>query len=504
MLFEEIPSLTIAKDSEPSTGPATPPIAGETWRSLFDKLVMERKNLKWRPVATVIDDGKKDNQEASATVSDADEEFVTSAPKVNEYMHMPIPDNYDSRVSPIGLPAGFEWTTISTSEDRLAAFLDANALEDLEENFKLGWTKAHMERQLGFRPQPELVIKNQSAADKSSQSSEKSTTKPNNNQGHSILARPAIYIAVQTNGSTGPKKLVAFVAAVPTTLRVWDKVREFYMVRQLCVHKSMRNHRVARVLVKELSRRVHQAKKDEVTSLACDPAPPAIFTLGVEMPFHFLTQFAAYHRTLNYQKMIDTGFSPSITLDQCSVTEYGSKLENLLPFDPNQDLHLVFPFVSNFYERFKIGISYNGAEFARRYGPRKGYTLSYVLWSSSNASSSSSSASSDRKPLGFFSISELRYDMQADNLKGKFIRIAYLDVIFPVENLALIQSAILIANELGFDEVEIGGNMEHLAGVVERYPELKFRPGTGRALQYIHNWRCEEISPKDWSLSENN
>lgn len=500
MLFEEIPSFTSAKDSTPADGPENPPIAGETWRSLFDKLVMERKNLKWRPVATIIDDGKSNKKEESATVSDADEEFVTSAPKMNDYMHMPIPDNYDSRVSPIGLPAGFEWTTISTSEDRLAAFLDANALEDLEENFKLGWSKAHIERQLGFRSQPELVTSSKAAG-------EKSTVKSNNNQGSSILARPAIYVAVQTNGSTGPKKLVAFVAAVPTTLRVWDKVREFYMVRQLCVHKSMRNHRVARVLVKELSRRVHQAKKDEVAASACDPAPPAIFTLGVEMPFRFLTQFAAYHRTLNYQKMIDTGFSPSITLDQCSVSEYGQKLENLVPFEPSQDLHLIFPFVSNFYERFKIGISYNGAEFARRFGPRKGYTLSYVLWSAPSAASSSSStgtAASDRKPLGFFSISELRYDMQAEKLKGQFIRIAYIDIIFPVENLALIQSAILIANELGFDEVEIGGNMEHLAGVVERYPELKFRPGTGRALQYIHNWLCEEISPKDWSLSENN
>lgn len=494
MLFEEIPSLTIAQDTEPSVGAAEPPMSGQTWRSLFDQLVMERHNLKWRPVATILDKSKPGDKEESVSVSDADEEFVTAAPKMNDYMHMPIPDNYDTRVSPIGLPSGFEWVAVSPKETRLSTFLDVNSLEDTEENFKLGWTVAHIERQLGFRPQPELV-----SAVKQSQ----------HNQGSSILTRPAVYVAAQTNGSTGPKKLIAFVSAVPVMLRVWDKVREFYVIRQLCVHKQMRGHRVARVMVKELSRRIHQLRKEEATASGVNAAPPAIFTLGVQMPFRFMTEFAAFHRTLNHKKMVDTGFTPAISSPQCSVDEYGPKLENLIPFNPNQDLHLVFPFVSNFYERFKVAISYNGAEFANRFAPRQGYTSSYVLWNSPSSSSSSSASSAsptttNRKPLGFFSISELHYDMKSEKANGQIIRVAYIDIIFPVENVALIKSAIIIANELGFDEVEIGGNMEHYKGIVDRYPELNFRPGTGRALQYVHNWLCDEIDAKDWGLSENN
>lgn len=498
LLSEEIPELECARDFAPCLGAETPSIEGETWRSLFDKLVMVRGTTKWRPVAVEEEKRGKGEEKEGVVVTEADEECVTAGPKMNDYFHMPIPDNYDGRASAVGLPKGYEWVAIDPKRpadlQRLTCFLAANALEDKEENFKLGWTSAHVERQLQYRVPPEL--------EREARAKKEAVEKKIEGDG---LELPPLYVAVQASNT---QKLVAFVAAIPVRLRLWHKVRQVYMVRQLCVFEKLRSMRVARVLIKELSRRIHLACKQQVgfaprvsnekdgSEAEAVECLPAFFTLGVHMPFRFLTEFAAYHRTLNHAKMTQAGFSPTISAEESGVSHLGSILPNLLPLLPT-DLPLVFPFVSSFFERFKIAISYNGAHFAHRYLPRDGYTFSYVLWSSS-------SPSPLRKPIGFFSFSELHYDMSAPDAPVKQIRIAYVDVIFPVDNLSLIKSLILIAHQLGFDEVEIGGNMEHLPLIIERYPELMFKPGTGRALHYIHNWMCDEIEPKDWSLSENN
>jgi glycylpeptide N-tetradecanoyltransferase len=467
LLFDLVPSLDFAADQSPAVGTLEPPIVGETWKTLFEKLVLTRRNVSWRPVATILDPISSSSDDA--TVSSAlDEEISTSAPKQNQYFHMPLPDNYDTQDKPVSLPGGFEWVHLDMAkhEDlkRASVFLDANALQDQEEQFKLGWTVTHFERQLRCVITP--------------------------NRAHEGRLEPQdkpIILAVQTNGATGPKNLVAFIAAIPVHLRLWSKVERFYLVRQLCVHRKMRGHRVARVIVKELSRRVHHQphKSDSTTK----PAIPAIFTLGVPMPFRLLNEFGAYHRTLQYQRFLDAGLKPTIDPKDVSVSHF-KLLPNLRPMRP-EDLHIVFPFVSEFLERFKAAISYTGAEFAHRYASRPGYTYSYVLWNHENT-----------KPIGFFSISELHYNMLFATAKVKDLKIGYVDIVFPVANVDLLKSMLAVADQLSFDELEIGGNMEHeqVIGV----EELRFNPGTGRAFNFLHNWLSDDLGPKDWALSENN
>lgn len=446
-----------------------------------------------------------------------DEAFVTSGPKVNRFMHMPLPDNYDSHTSPIAVPRGFEWVELKVNDPaspdfaRLATFLNANALQDTDEQFKLGWTPVHFERQLRCSTPPVLQAGAHKAAN----------------------ALKPIYVSVQTDGTTGPKNLIAFIAAIPIELRVWNKVERFYLVRHLCVHKKVRGHRVARVVVKELSRRVHEVcrlhsdapsssgaqpqihEKSQVSgsnntgnsSHNADassssntgnanntgnarPCLPAIFTLGVNMPFRQICEFSAFHRTFQFERFVKAGLHPTIEQKDVDISHFKC-LPNLAPFEMN-DLPIVFPFVMSYLERFKIGMSYTGAEFAHRFGNRAGYTNSYVLWSSGV----------ERKPVGFFSFSELKYEMLSPEVSVKALKIAYADIIFPSNNLELVKSMLVIAKDLGFDELEIGGNMEHEE--IVKHEELHFKPGTGRALQFTHNWLCDEIQPKDWSLSENN
>jgi glycylpeptide N-tetradecanoyltransferase len=479
LLLEQIPQLNFASDVTPGVGSLVPPIAGETWRSLFSKLVQARRNVMWRPVATVLESSAPSTSDG-ATVSEVDEEIVTSGPAMNQFMHMPLPDNYDVQDKQAALPKGFEWVALDPHVPdhlaRITAFLDANALQDSEEQFKLGWSAAHFQRQLAH-PSP-LV----SAAEAKS----------------GVSHPPPIWAAVQTDGTSGPKNLVAFIAALPVHVRVWSKVQFFYLVRQLCVHRKMRGHRVARVVVKELSRRVHQRVdaenlKLQAAHLPTIDYPPAVFTLGVPMPFRLMTSFGAYHRTFQYKRFIQAGLKPTIDPKDATVAPY-TKLENLVPLEAD-DLPVIFPFVSEFYERFKIAFSYTGAEFAHRFLNRPGYTFSYVLWSNDPSPAI-------RRPIGFFSFSELHYDILSLNATVKQLKIAYTDVIFPVANIDLVKSMLVIAHDLGFDELEIGGNMEH--SEIVTHPDLHFKVGTGRALNFFHNWMSDDVEAKDWAISENN
>ena len=588
LLWESLPALDFARDVSRSVGALQPPVVGETWESLLEKLVLRRENASWRPVGGVevnlvatastaavghgVASGGASSVEAGSSLtvetisgehprregevvelsssleswSSSSSSSIGGSPKVNRFMDMPLPDNYDGQPTRVAVPKGFEWVDLSLAVDafgvgprgghvvpsdmsRLVEFLDANALQDSDEQFKLGWSRVHFERQLecpsALVLQRDVVPQHHTRHNRNDDDNEESNPSP-----HQHL--PPHYIAVQTDGTSGPKNLIAFIAAIPIHLRVWNKVEPFYLVRHLCVHRKMRGHRVARVVVKELSRRVHQQCKKLASTTDCSsssssssssggggststspsqsvssssssntsssqnhpssrPSIPAIFTLGVHMPFRQLTEFGAFHRTFQYDRFVNAGLHPTIEKKDVPVSHF-HKLQLLAPFDMN-DLHIVFPFVTHYLERFKFGISYTGVEFAHRFGNRPGYTSSYVLWSSSDTLT--------RKPIGFFSFSELKYEILA-NVAVKELRIAYADLVFPANNIDLVKSMLVIAHDLGFDELEIGGNMEN-EGIV-KHEELHFKQGTGRAMHYIHNWLCDEIEPKDWSLSENN
>lgn len=66
----------------------------------------------------------------------------------------------------------------------------------------------------------------------------------------------------------------------------------------LCVHKRLRDRRLAPVLIKEVTRRVN----------LCD-VWQAVYTAGVVLPMP-VAQCRYFHRSLNPKKLIEVGFSP--------------------------------------------------------------------------------------------------------------------------------------------------------------------------------------------------
>ena len=94
------------------------------------------------------------------------------------------------------------------------------------------------------------------------------------------------------------RKLVAFISAIPVHLRVRDKVVLCSEVNFLCVHKKLRGKRLAPVLIKEVTR---------ISNL--DQVWQGLYTAGVVLPRPVST-CRYYHRSINWQKLYECGFSP--------------------------------------------------------------------------------------------------------------------------------------------------------------------------------------------------
>lgn len=82
-------------------------------------------------------------------------------------------------------------------------------------------------------------------------------------------------------------------------------------VNFLCVHKKLRKHRLAPVLIKEITRRVHlknmwQAVKNTVFFVFVKFHQ--IYTAGVLIPTP-IGEARYYHRSLNPKKLIESNFS---------------------------------------------------------------------------------------------------------------------------------------------------------------------------------------------------
>uniref|UniRef100_A0A1I8B0L0 glycylpeptide N-tetradecanoyltransferase n=1 Tax=Meloidogyne hapla TaxID=6305 RepID=A0A1I8B0L0_MELHA len=68
-------------------------------------------------------------------------------------------------------------------------------------------------------------------------------------------------------------KLLAFIAAIPALIRIYDKTVQMVEINFLCVHKKLRSKRLAPVLIREITRRVNLSGIFQAT-----------FTAGIIIP----------------------------------------------------------------------------------------------------------------------------------------------------------------------------------------------------------------------------
>lgn len=173
------------------------------------------------------------------------------------------------------------------------------------------------------------------------------------------------------------KKLVAFIAAVPVTLRLNRSQKDIPSVEInfLCIHKKLRSKRLAPVLIKEITRRVN---KQDIWQ--------ALYTAGIVLPLP-VASCRYTHRPLNWSKLHDVGFShlPPDKSKAQMVAHYAipnaTRTPGLRPMEA-RDLDAVFDLLHKFQKRYDLVQVFEKEELSHwllggEYG--KGVIKTYVV-----------------------------------------------------------------------------------------------------------------------------
>ncbi|MBZ3887372.1 Glycylpeptide N-tetradecanoyltransferase 1 [Sciurus carolinensis] len=187
-------------------------------------------------------------------------------PKLGEVVntHGPVePDKDNIRQEPYTLPQGFTWDALDLGDrgvlKELYTLLNENYVEDDDNMFRFDYSPEFL--LWALRPPGWL---------------------------------PQWHCGVRVVSS---RKLVGFISAIPANIHIYDTEKKMVEINFLCVHKKLRSKRVAPVLIREITRRVH-----------LEGIFQAVYTAGVVLPKPVGT-CRYWHRSLNPRKLIEVKFS---------------------------------------------------------------------------------------------------------------------------------------------------------------------------------------------------
>ncbi|RCK58746.1 Glycylpeptide N-tetradecanoyltransferase [Candida viswanathii] len=228
------------------------------------------------------------------------------------------------RDEPLPLIEQFEWSTIDLANDKeldeLYQLLYDNYVEDVDASFRFKYSREFFQWALkppGWRKDWHVGIR------------------------------------VKATG-----KLVSFIAATPVSVKLnkSGKRIDCVEINFLCIHKKLRNKRLAPVLIKEITRRVN---KQDIWQ--------ALYTGGSILPTP-LTTCRYEHRPINWSKLNDVGFShlPPDETKSSMVAKYtlpnATKLPGLRPMT-EKDITPVLELLYKYQERFDIVQLFTEEEF---------------------------------------------------------------------------------------------------------------------------------------------
>ncbi|KAI2810076.1 hypothetical protein RDWZM_002853 [Blomia tropicalis] len=458
---ESVANGLLVNNKEPATGSSG--ISLE--KNSNDSLISESKKVENLQKALEFFKLAQQNQALvqPKTVEDAKKkkfEFweTQPVPKITEEIsdvNEPIDTNEDvSKVRKEGLPLpdGFVWTSIDIDNENelkeLYTLLYENYVEDDDNMFRFNYS-------------PEFL---------------RWVLKP---PGWRMDWFTALRVAPKA-GSTKNGKLVGFVSAIPTTVRVYDKVIKAVEINFLCVHKKLRSKRMAPVLIKEVTRRVN-----------LNGIWQALYTAGVYIPKPIST-CRYYHRSLNPKKLIDVGFSSltrnmnmSRTVKLYRLPET-TLIEGLRPLDPKKDLKQVALLMKEHMKKFDLAPQFSNEELAHWLTPIPDVISSYVV-------EKSKSGSNKKEIVAFFSFYILPSTVM-NHKTYKDVKAAYSFYNVTTGDISLndlMQDALIVAKNAGLDVFNALNQMENNSFL----QNLKFGSGDGSLHYYLFNWKCSPLDP---------
>lgn len=247
----------------------------------------------------------------------------------------------------------------------------------------------------------------------------------------------------------------------------------------LCVHSKYRSHRLAPVLIKEITRRVH-----------LENIWQAVYTAGVLLPKP-IAKCTYYHRNLNIQKLLDVKFtylSPNMNLARAKAIYKLPKETSIhgLRKMERKDVEQIFKLLNSYLERFKIKPFYSLEEVAHWFIPRDKVVYSYVV------------EDFDKNIItdfiSFYSLpsSVLNHDVH----KTLYAAYSFFNINTSVSYKELVKNALILAKANNFDVYNCLDIMEN--GNI--FNDLLFGKGDGSLKYYLYNYQCPTVQPNELAL----
>eukprot|EP00240_Pyramimonas_obovata_P001354 CAMPEP_0118933616 /NCGR_PEP_ID=MMETSP1169-20130426/12087_1 /TAXON_ID=36882 /ORGANISM="Pyramimonas obovata, Strain CCMP722" /LENGTH=429 /DNA_ID=CAMNT_0006876399 /DNA_START=60 /DNA_END=1349 /DNA_ORIENTATION=- len=353
----------------------------------------------------------------------------------------------DVRQDPYPLPNDFEWCECdmreATEVDEVYKLLNLNYVEDDDNMFRFDYSREF----LAWALQPPGFKK-------------------------------MWHIGVRVSSS---KKLVAFITAIPATIRIDDKEMPMVEINFLCIHKKLRSKRLAPVLIKEITRRVN-----------LNDIWQASYTAGVVLPKPIST-CRYWHRSLNPKKLIEVGFSP---LHKRMTMARTIKLYKL-PTEPatpgfrqmtDADVPQVTALLQAKLKAHRLAPVLDEAEVKHWLVPRKNVIDSFVV--------EDPTTKTITDYVSYYTLpSTIIGNDQYKQLKAAY---CYYYVANTVNIKVLMNDALIMAKLDDYDVFNALDIMENH----EFLKELKFGIGDGHLQYYIYNWRIQggEMQPPNVGL----
>lgn len=268
------------------------------------------------------------------------------------------------------------------------------------------------------------------------------------------------------------QKLVGFISAIPATIKTFDIELKMVEVNFLCVHKKLRSKRLAPVLIKELTRRVHQLGISQ-----------AVYSTSAVLPKP-IASCRYWHRSLNTRKLIELNFSSltrNMTLQRALKLNRLPEITKTTGLRPmtSQDVPVVHDLLKEHFKVFSLSTVLTLEDVEHWLLPQDGVIDTYVV------------ESIDETVTDMVSFYTL-YSMAQDHQVHKVLKAAY--VVYCITKatplLQLMEDVLVICKAKGFDVFSALDIMNNKAFL----EPLKFRMGDVHIQYYLYNWRCPDIT----------
>lgn len=347
---------------------------------------------------------------------------------------------------PYNLPNLYEWITCDIDSEEMCGeiynLLSNNYVEDDENMFRFNYSKEFLRWAL----RPPGYFKNW-------------------------------HIGVRVRSS---KKLVAFITGVPAKIRVRDNVVTMAEINFLCVHKKLRSKRLAPVMIKEVTRRVH-----------LENIWQAAYTAGVVLPTP-ITTCQYWHRSLNPKKLIEVGFSrlgARMTMSR-TIKLYKLPDSTVTPGFRKMKLHdvpAITRLLRNYLSQFIVAPDLDENDVEHWLLPKEDVVDCYLVESPET-----------HEIIDFCSFytlpSSILGTQNYSTLKAAY---SFYNVSTKTPLLQLMNDALIVAKQKDYDVFNALDVMQNESFL----KELKFGPGDGKLHYYLYNYRIRHaLKPSELGL----